>query len=37
MVELLEEQFGDFNDFLNSIGKQYVEVQLWSDEYIESL
>lgn len=37
MLELLEEQFGDFNDFLNSIGKQYVEVQLWSDEYIESL
>ena len=34
MVELLAEQTGDFNDFLNSIDKQYVEVQLWSDEYI---
>lgn len=33
MADLLAEQTGDFNDFLNSIGKQYVEVQLWSDEY----
>ena len=34
MTELLAEQTGDFNDFLNTIGKQYVEVQLWSDRYI---
>lgn len=36
MVELLAEQNGDYNDFLDSIGKQYVEVQLWSDEYIDN-
>ena len=34
MTELLAKQTGDFDDFLNSIGKQYVEVQLWSDKYI---
>lgn len=34
MTELLAKQTGDYNDFLNSIGKQYVEVQLWSDEYV---
>lgn len=34
MAELLAEQTGDYNDFLDSIGKQYVEVQLWSDKYI---
>lgn len=31
---ILAEQNGDFDDFLDSIGKHYVEVQLWSDEYI---
>lgn len=35
MTELLSEQPGDFNDFLKAIGKQYVEVQLWSDEYVK--
>lgn len=30
---LLSEQSGDFNDFLKTIGKQYVEAQIWSDEY----
>ncbi len=34
MTELLSKQTGDFNNFLKSIGKQYVEVQLWSDEYV---
>lgn len=34
MIGLLSEQTGDFNDFLNTIGKQYVEVQLWSDRYV---
>ena len=34
-TELLSEQPGDFNDFLKAIGKQYVEVQLWSDEYVK--
>lgn len=34
MARLLSEQTGSFNDFLSAIGKQYVEVQLWSDEYI---
>ena len=28
------EQGGDFNAFLSSTGKHYVEVQLWSDRYI---
>lgn len=31
--KLLESQTGDYNDFLKSIGKFYVEVQVWSDEY----
>lgn len=34
MAELLAKQTGAFNDFLKVIGKQYVEVQLWSDEYV---
>lgn len=31
---ILAEHNGDYGDFISSIGKQYVEVQLWSDEYI---
>ncbi len=34
MAELLAKQTGDYNDFLNTYGKHYVEVQLWSDEYL---
>ena len=38
LAELLSEQTCDLKSFLNSIGKQYIEVQLWSDRYIpESL
>ncbi|MDO5156125.1 MAG: hypothetical protein Q4D51_09190 [Eubacteriales bacterium] len=33
--KLLHEQSGDYNDFMKKIGKQYVEVQIWSDEYFE--
>lgn len=35
MKELLSDQIGTFADFLNAIGKQYVEAQLWSDKYIK--
>lgn len=35
MTELLSGQTGDLNDFLTTIGKRYVEVQLWSDKYIK--
>ncbi len=30
---ILQDQSGDYQDFLKRIGKQYVEVQIWSDEY----
>lgn len=31
---LLADYNGSYTDFISSTGKQYVEVQLWSDEYI---
>lgn len=34
MTEMLSEQTGDLTDFLKSIGKHYIEVQLWSDRYL---
>lgn len=30
----IDEQGGDFDGFLHSTGKHYIEVQLWSDKYI---
>ena len=33
MSDMLSEQKGDYNNFLNAIGKQYIEVQIWSDVY----
>lgn len=30
---LLNHQTGDYNHFIKKIGEQYVEVQVWSDEY----
>lgn len=35
LKKLLSEQPGDYRDFLNSVGKQYIEAQLWSDQYIQ--
>ena len=34
--KLIDKQEGDYNDFLNSIGKHYVEVQVWSDKYFHN-
>ena len=34
MSDMLSEQKGDYNNFLNAIGKQYIEVQIWSDVYL---
>lgn len=31
--EMLKQHDGDYKDFMKKIGKQYVEVQVWADEY----
>lgn len=31
--EMLKQHDGDYKDFMERIGKQYVEVQVWADEY----
>lgn len=36
MEKWLSEQTGDLNGFLKSIGKHYIEVQLWSDIYVST-